>query len=1076
MTAGYFGGGSTPSPISTMDKVTYSTDTTAYTPGANLISARWGGGATGNFYFGYFGGGSPGPLPTDKCTYSSGTTAALPSSANLSSVAATGNSTAGYFASGSPATSRMDKLTYSTETAAYTPSANLSSVRFDFAATGNLTAGYFGGGYPNSQSKMDKLTYSTDTTAYTPGANLTEWRSSIGATGNLTNGYFGGGEFSSTIDKVTYSTDTTALISGTNLSVVRTTFTGTGNSTHGYFGGGRTPGFANLSTMDKLTYSTDTAAYTPGANLSGARSYPRATSPEANGLTEPPPPPTPCLSTSGPISLADIHQQFSGDTAPTTAGPLELGEYYGQDNAPTSGALSFSDFYGKCGIPTSGLQFHWDGQISESNTGTGGVEDIGTFDRNGTLTNGASYNSGDFGKLVFDGADDYVNLSGYNGVTGTTARSSIIFFKLDSNTITSQQRLLTWGDPATSGGKWAMELNTSNQFNMGVAGGAQLATKTLTVNGWNMLSATWPGSAGGGGGSPTGQQNFTSSGTFTVPTGVTSIAVVVVGGGGGGGGSEDSDETGGGGGGGALAYVNNLSVTAGESLTVTVGSGGNGGNGDSGGSSGGFSRLARGGTTLAQANGGGGGQHRGSGGSGGTVSTGTGGSGGQGGQGSDRNGSNSGGGGGAGGYSGAGGRGCDQDGSPSGASGSGGAGGGGGRNDGGGGVGILGQGSSGSGGGTSNPGGGGSTAGSGGTNGSSGSGDGGNGGLYGGGGGGAQGSDNDGGDGRPGAVRIIWGSGRSFPSTLTTDQTSSSATNDLEDITLYHNAQKLVNYNTGTQTIDTTTSTNVAIGRANAGTAGNIDGQIAKVLIYNRELTHAEITQIYNAKCVALGLSQATATTETSSGPSGITYVTGTTSQSSGTMTLTGIQSGDVVLLFGATDSGNIGGNPTGWSDGTTNATGSQPDNDNVPDSAFYYIVSSGTSVSANNLTDPNSGAVYVMMAFRNVDNTTPFNTTTQEATAGSGDPNSPSITTTANGCMIVSVGFLDDDDSASGTTAPSGYTLGPTQDTGANNGSGATIMTAYLLQSTAGAVNPGGFSTPGDDAWKAYTIALNPA
>jgi len=569
------------------------------------------------------------------------------------------------------------------------------------------------------------------------------------------------------------------------------------------------------------------------------------------------------LQSSGAISLSQIAGEFGGKN------PLELGEYRGQDNAPTTGAISFSNFYGTDGIPTSGLQYHYDGQISEHNDpSAGNVQDLGSSNYTGTLTNGAAYNTGNFGKVVFDGVDDYVNLSGYNGVTGTTARTSIVFFKLDASPPSAVQRLLTWGDPTSgTGKKWAMEINTSGQFNLGIGGAYRLATKQLTTNTWNMIAATWPGSAGGGGGSPTGQQNFTSSGTFTVPAGVTSIAVVVVGGGGGGGGSEDSDETGGGGGGGALAYVNNLSVTAGESLTVTVGSGGNGGNGDSGGSSGGFSRLARGGTTLAQANGGGGGQHRGSGGSGGTVSTGTGGSGGQGGQGSNRNGSNSGGGGGAGGYSGAGGRGCDQDGSPSGASGSGGAGGGGGRNDGGGGVGILGQGSSGSGGGTSNPGGGGSTAGSGGTNGSSGSGDGGNGGLYGGGGGGAQGSNNDGGDGRPGAVRIIWGSGRSFPSTLTTDQTSSSATNDLEDITLYHNAQKLTNYSDVAGAIDTTTGTNVAIGRANAGAAGNVDGEVAKALIYNRELTHAEVAQIYNAKCVALGLSQETASTETTSSP-----------------------------------------------------------------------------------------------------------------------------------------------------------------------------------------------------------------
>jgi len=82
-----------------------------------------------------------------------------------------------------------------------------------------------------------------------------------------------------------------------------------------------------------------------------------------------------------------------------------------------------------------------------------------------------------------------------------------------------------------------------------------------------------------------------------------------------------------------------------------------------------------------------------------------------------------------------------------------------------------------------------------------------------------------------------------------------------------------VNYNTGNLTINTTTATNVAIGRANAGVAGYVDGQIAKVLIYNSELTHAQIAQIYNAKCVALGLSQASASTETLAVTTGLSSV-----------------------------------------------------------------------------------------------------------------------------------------------------------------------------------------------------------
>ena len=75
---GYFGGGG-PSSRSTMDKVTYASDTTAAVPGANLSLARQELAATGNLTAGYFGGGSPGSKSTmDKVTYASDTTAAVP--------------------------------------------------------------------------------------------------------------------------------------------------------------------------------------------------------------------------------------------------------------------------------------------------------------------------------------------------------------------------------------------------------------------------------------------------------------------------------------------------------------------------------------------------------------------------------------------------------------------------------------------------------------------------------------------------------------------------------------------------------------------------------------------------------------------------------------------------------------------------------------------------------------------------------------------------------------------------------------------------------------------------------------
>tara|TARA_Y100000992_G_scaffold272395_1_gene213967 strand:- start:2373 stop:4391 length:2019 start_codon:yes stop_codon:yes gene_type:complete len=251
---------------------------------------------------------------------------------------------------------------------------------------------------------------------------------------------------------------------------------------------------------------------------------------------------------------------------------------------------------------------------------------------------------------------------------------------------------------------------------------------------------------------------YQNAGTYSwiCPAGVTSVCVVCVGGGGKGGG--------GGGGGGGLGWKNNISVTAGQSYTVVVGARGS----DS--ANGGNSYFISTGTVA------------GYGGNTATSSLGTnntaGGSyvgdgGGSGGNGSSSN-AWGGGGGGAGGYSGNGG----SSNTVSGNSGSGGGGGGGAghsstdsndgkrKGGGGGGVGLLGQGSSGAGAPSSSYGGDGGYGGSGGANGTqSGAHAGGAGGNYGGGGGGSN--DTSGGfSGGPGkgAVRIIWGSGRSFPS------------------------------------------------------------------------------------------------------------------------------------------------------------------------------------------------------------------------------------------------------------------------------------------------------------------------
>ena len=77
-------------------------------------------------------------------------------------------------------------------------------------------------------------------------------------------------------------------------------------------------------------------------------------------------------------------------------------------------------------------------------------------------------------------------------------------------------------------------------------------------------------------------ETFTTSGSFTVPCGVTSITVEAWGGGGAGGGAIGDATAAGGGGGGGAYRISVLAVTPRSVIAYTVGAGGTGGTGNGG--------------------------------------------------------------------------------------------------------------------------------------------------------------------------------------------------------------------------------------------------------------------------------------------------------------------------------------------------------------------------------------------------------------------------------------------------------------------------------------------------------------
>lgn len=204
--------------------------------------------------------------------------------------------------------------------------------------------------------------------------------------------------------------------------------------------------------------------------------------------------------------------------------------------------------------------------------------------------------------------------------------------------------------------------------------------------------------------------------------------------------------------------------------------------------------------------------------------------------------------------------------------------------------------------------------------------------------------------------------------------------------------------------------------------------------------------------------------------------------------TVNGLQAGDFVIVVAGSDN-QTPADPTGWISLSSGGNG--------PGRSVSYTFATGTSITLNGLSDPSNNPdeniAYTVLAFRGVDPDAPIGTSEfpipptngfAEATLGGGgnsNPNPPDVTPTVDGSMIVVAAVLDDDNASATIAVPTGFTAGPVAATGSpgdTTNNNATVMTAYLSQTTAANIDPDPFDTApdGDDNWFAITIALNPA
>ena len=187
---GYFSGGVGPPPYNKYShtyKLTYSNDNPSQVPGAALTQARRAIEQNGlsNLTHGHISGGddaSNGALSsTDRLTFSTETTAAMPGANLISSVpgytrlVAFGNSSSGYAV---VASGTVMKIVYSSGTFALNPGAATGTQRSQGTGFSGNVGGYMTGGEtpatsPARSTNFQRLNYSTDTTVTLPSsANL----------------------------------------------------------------------------------------------------------------------------------------------------------------------------------------------------------------------------------------------------------------------------------------------------------------------------------------------------------------------------------------------------------------------------------------------------------------------------------------------------------------------------------------------------------------------------------------------------------------------------------------------------------------------------------------------------------------------------------------------------------------------------------------------------------------------------------------------------------------------------------------------------------------------------------------
>jgi hypothetical protein len=144
------------------------------------------------------------------------------------------------------------------------------------------------------------------------------------------------------------------------------------------------------------------------------------------------------------------------------------------------------------GIVTNGLVFHLDAAKKESYSRSG-VEwnDLSGNNNDGTLTNGPTFDSGNYGSIVFDGADDHV-VSGFDTNFSTVDFTIEAWVYPEFDSATYGRPIITKNGPGDLCGTYDFALEygrITNKFSLVFGGGSGGSIVLYSDNTWD--SSEW---------------------------------------------------------------------------------------------------------------------------------------------------------------------------------------------------------------------------------------------------------------------------------------------------------------------------------------------------------------------------------------------------------------------------------------------------------------------------------------------------------------------------------------------------------------------------------------------------------